>query len=428
VNATERADLGLFQGFGIELEYMIVDARTLSVLPISDQVIKTIAGEFVNEVEVGELAWSNELVLHVIELKTNGPAEALSPLPSLFQRDVERINQILTAHGGRLMPTGMHPWMDPERETHLWPHEYNPIYETFDRIFGCRGHGWSNLQSMHINLPFANDREFARLHAAVRLLLPIMPALAASSPILEGRVTGALDNRLEAYRNNARRIPSVSGQVIPEAVFSYRDYQTGILERIYGDMALHDPEGILRYEWVNARGAIARFERNTIEIRVLDVQECPEADLAVAAAIVETIRALTEECWSDLPRQQDWEIAPLSEIYARTVTEAEQGVIDDRRYLEVFGFPERGKCRAGELWQHVIETLNSVHPEAMKPWRTPLEHILSQGTLARRILKKVETHPTHDRIKDVFQEVCDCLSSGRLFDAAVARPLGASSA
>ena len=43
------------------------------------------------------------------------------------------------------------------------------IYDTFDRIFSCKGHGWANLQSMQINLPFRGDEEFARLHAAIRV-------------------------------------------------------------------------------------------------------------------------------------------------------------------------------------------------------------------------------------------------------------------
>ncbi len=64
----------LFDRYGVELEYMIVDAESLSVRPIADEVLRRVAGEYVNEVERGPLAWSNELVLHVIELKTNGPA------------------------------------------------------------------------------------------------------------------------------------------------------------------------------------------------------------------------------------------------------------------------------------------------------------------------------------------------------------------
>ena len=53
----------------------------------------------------------------------------------------------------------MHPWMDP-RAASLWPHEYGEVYAAYDRIFDCRRHGWANLQSVHLNLPFADEREF----------------------------------------------------------------------------------------------------------------------------------------------------------------------------------------------------------------------------------------------------------------------------
>ena len=62
------------------------------------------------------------------------------------------------------MPGGMHPWMDPARETRLWPHDNAHVYRQYDEIFDCSRHGWSNLQSTHINLPFANDMEFARVY------------------------------------------------------------------------------------------------------------------------------------------------------------------------------------------------------------------------------------------------------------------------
>ena len=128
-----------------------------------------------------------------------------------------------------LMPTAMHPWMDPEKDLKLWPHGLRTVYETFDRIFGCKGHGWANLQSAHLNLPFAGDEEFARLHTAVRFLLPILPGLAASSPIVDGERNGILDNRLVAYRGNCARIPSITGDVVPEA--------GGLDRRVSGDAA-----------------------------------------------------------------------------------------------------------------------------------------------------------------------------------------------
>ena len=153
-----------------------------------------------SEVELGKLRWSNELVLHVIELKTNGPAGELKDLSALFNHDIQHINALLLPYGAQLMPTGLHPWMNPHTQTVLWPHEYNAIYETYNSIFGCQGHGWSNIQSNHINLPFYDDGEFGRLHSAIRLVLPLVPALAASTPILDGRMNAVLDSRLEGVR------------------------------------------------------------------------------------------------------------------------------------------------------------------------------------------------------------------------------------
>jgi gamma-glutamyl:cysteine ligase YbdK (ATP-grasp superfamily) len=218
--------LRLFEGFGVELEYMIVRSDTLDVFPAADQVLLAVAGDYVSEIERGNLAWSNELVNHVIELKTNGPAPALLGLDAAFARDLGQIRELLKPLGGRLMPGAAHPWMNPARDTQLWPHEYNQVYAAFDHIFGCKGHGWSNLQCVHINLPFRGDNEFGRLHAAIRLLLPLIPALAASSPILDGRLTGLLDSRMHYYRENQKKIPAITGRVIPEPVFTRLDFFT----------------------------------------------------------------------------------------------------------------------------------------------------------------------------------------------------------
>lgn len=412
---TETLKLGLFAAFGIEVEYMIVDAMTLAVLPVADELLRTVAGELVQEVETGHLAWSNELALHVVEIKTNGPATSLAPLPPYFAADVKRINQLLEPLGGALMPTAMHPGMNPAVETRLWPHHNGPIYQAFDRIFNCRSHGWANLQSVHLNLPFANDREFGKLHAAVRIVLPLLPALVASSPLVEWRATGVLDNRVDVYRSNSAKIPSITGQVIPEAVYTQRDYENTILKPIYRDLMPHDPHGTLCHEWVNARGAIARFDRNTIEIRLMDIQECPRADLAIAALVSDTIRAHVNELWAPITRLQSWDIAPLHDILLRTMKDGDQAIIDDRRYLQIFGYPEGARCRAGELWQHIIETLAS-GIEGRTQWEPVWRMLVQQGPLARRILRTLDTNLERDAIRAVYRRLCQCLASDQLFD------------
>lgn len=420
--------LHLFQAFGVELEYMIVDADTLDVRPISDRLLHAVrpadADEmYPSEVEVDRgVSWSNELTMHVLELKTTEPAPAFHDVPARMQASVERINSLLAPMGSRLMPAAMHPWMNPETEMKLWPHSYGEFYSTFDRIFDCRGHGWANLQSVHLNLPFAGDEEFARLHAAIRLLLPILPAICASSPIVEGRFTGLMDNRLNVYQHNARKVPSVSGRTIPEPVYSQAEYQRVILDRIYADLAPHDPEGLLRHEWANARGAIARFERNAIEVRVMDVQECPAADTAICATVAGVLQAMVGERWSELYTQQAWSVDVLHRIFLSCVRDAERAVIREPAYLNALGLLAR-ECTAAELWQHLVSTTRPVSDEDAAV-RAPVEVILARGPLARRIVRAATgsdapspgVRPEADRLREVYRELCQCLSEGRMFD------------
>ncbi len=398
----------LFEVFGVELEYMIVDAQSLDVRPIADRVLHEVAGEYLSEIEMGEISWSNELALHVIELKTNGTASSLDGLSAEFQTHVGKVNDLLRPMHALLMPTAMHPWMDPLRELQLWPHEYNPVYEAYNRIFDCRGHGWANLQSVHLNLPFAGDDEFGRLHAAIRLLLPIMPALAASSPVMDRNRTGVRDNRLEVYRNNSRRIPSISADVIPEPVFSRADYQQEIFQRMYREIAPLDPAGTLQHEWLNSRGAIARFDRNTIEIRVLDIQECPAVDLAICEAITGVLKLLCEERWTSFTQQQSLATAPLSDILVAAIREADEVPIENADYLAQFGLAVT-RSSGGELWRHLIASL----PDLSTPAADTLRVILGQGPLARRIERSLGDRL--ERLPRIYSELCTCLSRGRMF-------------
>ena len=413
----EPEPLHLFQGFGIELEYMIVDSATLCVRPIADELLRIVGGGYEMEVALGEIAWSNELALHLIELKTNGPASSLSDLSRHFQANIQRIQDILAGFEARLLPTAMHPWMDPGLELRLWSHEDDIIYKTLDRIFNCKGHGWANLQSTHINLPFANDSEFDRLHTAIRLVLPILPALAASSPIAEGKLTGLLDTRLEVYRKNSDRIPSIVGHVIPESISSRADYEDRLLRAIYADLAPLDPEGVLHHEWVNARGCIPRFERMALEIRLMDVQECPRADIAVAAAVIAAVRALVEEVWDSTERQRAWDERELAAMLLDSIRDADDTVIDSRRFLETFGYPERGRARARELWQHLIETLLAKET-GYGEWEPVLRVIAEQGCLARRIAKAVGNGPSRTRLEAVYRRLADCLAQNEVFEPA----------
>ena len=407
---SHKKTLRLFEGTGIELEYMIVNRDTLDVLPIADELLKTVVGSYTNDYEKEGICWSNELALHVVELKTCGPVDTLAETAEPFQQDINWINEILSNYKGMLLPTGAHPWMDPCTEARLWPHGQRTIYETYHRIFNCEGHGWTNLQSCHLNLPFNGSDEFGRLHAAIRLVLPIIPALAASTPILDSRRQPFMDTRMEYYRTNSARISSITGEIIPEPIFTPVAYNNEIFARMYKDIEPFDPAGTLRDEWLNARGAIARFDRNAIEIRIIDIQECSGADLAIAAGINALLRAIVEEKWTDFPNQTTWQVGPLKKILLDTVRAAGDAVISDKAYLESFGLAGQGSISAANLWCYLAEQIDIENELA-----ATFAAIVKQGSLAKRILKSLGGEITRPNLKKVYRELSDCLRENRLF-------------
>lgn len=404
----------VFSGFGIELEYMIVHENTLDVLPIADRLLDAVGGAEDMDVDRGDAAWSNELALHVIEIKTAGPAQDLAAAARTFREQVTEISMLLEEDGACLLPTGMHPWMDPPRETKLWPHQNNEIYRAFDRIFDCSGHGWSNLQSCHINFPFQTEEEFGRLHAAIRMALPLLPAISASSPYKEGARAEHLDARLATYRSNCARIPLVTGNVIPEQVFTYDAYQE-LLGRLYASISPLDPEGLLQEEWLNARGAIARFDRQAIEIRVLDTQECPEQDLAISFFVTELVKALYREDWISYQEQCEWTEQKLGEAFEAAVLSGRHAEIS-RDYTRAF-------CTdAGTPLEVFSELLERLVPKD-NSHRARLELIRDEGSLAERIVRHVERSPSEppgspayagvrERLFVAYSNLAECLASG----------------
>lgn len=406
---SEHKPFGLFEVAGIELEYMVVERDTLRASPTVDLLFKDVTGRITGDVERGDVEWSNELVAHVVEMKTALPTPEIPAFREKFAAEVRTINALLAKRGLMLLPTAAHPLFDPFTETVLWTHEYNDVYELYNRIFDCRGHGWSNLQSVHINLPFANDIEFGKLHTAIRLLLPIIPALSASSPILDGKPTGYMDSRMDAYLHHQERLPQLMGSLIPEAVLTEEEYYREIFGPIGKALAPFDEKGIMDHQFANSRGAIARFDRGAIEIRVVDIQECPAADLAIAELINETLKALVDGRWVSNYLQRAWHHNDLLALFKEVIRNAGDTVITNGDFLLMFGL-HRKEATASELWGHILEEVGA---GISKDGRARINHVLNHGCLAKRILARTGPVPDRERIIAVYKELAQCLQEDR---------------
>ena len=394
----------IWERFGVEMEFMIVDRETLQVLPRADIPLgKDKDGNQLSDVEYDDIGLSNELVSHVLEFKCAHPKSTFEGLGKRFFHEIRRANKKLEKIGAMLLPTACHPFMDPA-EMQLWPYDCLDIYQTYDRIFNCKGHGWANLQSTHLNLSFDGDDEFGKLHAAIRLLLPLIPAIAASSPYLDGKYTGFKDARIEVYRHNQDKVPEIAGLVIPEKAYTYDEYNTQIFDKVKKAIAPYDPEHLLNHFFLNSRGAIARFDRGAIEIRLVDIQECPNADIAIAEMEIATLKAIADK---DL---REFDTERLAALLAATTRDAEDTVIDWPEFLAVFGM--EGKCTAGDLWKHVFETVKCDLTEVSC---NIMEQMLARGTLSSALYRALGDAPSHEAFVTEYKKLADCLAHNHLY-------------
>jgi glutathione synthase/RimK-type ligase-like ATP-grasp enzyme/gamma-glutamyl:cysteine ligase YbdK (ATP-grasp superfamily) len=286
-----------FEVCGLELEYPIVD-RDLNVRSFVEPAFALLAGRPTSDVDLGVVGFSNEIYDHVFEVKTSVPLKSLAETEEVLVEGVQRFGLLLAERfDARLLPTGMHPWFDPARAK-LWKRSSTRIYNTYARLFDVKTHGWANVQACHVNLPLGREFEAVAMMNAAALLVPYLPALAASSPMYDGELQSAVDNRIAFILEHQSRVPESMGPLVPEFIDSLGQYRKDVLGPMYKAVDRLPNARILRHEFFNARGAIFKFSRNSMEVRVIDMQECVKMDVAIACFVRGALKALSEKLWS----------------------------------------------------------------------------------------------------------------------------------
>jgi gamma-glutamyl:cysteine ligase YbdK (ATP-grasp superfamily) len=288
---------------GPEHEYSIVNSE-LKAMPIVDKIMKDFHGRIVNFIQQPHFTFGKELQMHVMEIKPIKPFQSPITFEETMQEAVVTINEFLQRkYYAHLLGMGMHPLLRLE-ETGVWPHRHRQIYEAYSKIFNLKRHGWLNIQSFQLNLPCADEQSGVLLHNMLANICAYLPAPAASSPIYEGKLGENVDNRLRFYMENQREVPSVTGDVIPEYVSSFKQYENEIIGKYSSDLKAAGADRLLiGAEWVNSRGVIFRFDRRAVEIRVMDEQECVKSDVALSCFIRAVLRGLMEEKPQLLPHR-----------------------------------------------------------------------------------------------------------------------------
>ncbi len=336
-----------------------------------------------------------------MEIKANEPFKS----PKAFEETMQ--NAVVTLLGflkkkfhANLLGTGMHPLLTLD-ETGVWPHRHRKIYQEYGKIFNLKQHGWLNIQSFHLNLPYSNEAEGIRLHNQLLGLCAYLPAISASSPIYEGKLYSHIDNRLFFYQSNQQEVPSITGDIIPEYVSSFSQYKKEVIGRYSRDLASAGAgKSILFKEWVNSRGVIFRFDRRAIEVRVMDEQECIKSDVALSCFIRAAVRGLVANQTPPLPHELL--INDFNSVIAGGLNAKVQN-------------PD-GKT-ARQVCQHLFKVASENAEEDEKKYLWLVKKRIEDGNLSEivreRVLRKAKKTDVKEAVLSVYSTLIKCLAQNQ---------------
>jgi len=387
---------------GPEHEFSLVDEK-LQPLPIVDKVIKELHGRIVNYVDLGSFTFGKELQAHVAEFKASEPFDSSKVFEETMHSAVLRILDFIEKrYDASLLGSGMHPFLRLD-ETKVWSHRDRQIYEALGRIFDLRHHGWLNIQSYQLNLSYANEDEATQLYNALAGVLPYLPAIASSSPIYESKFGEFVDNRLYFYGINQKEIPSITGDIIPEPVGSFEEYEKTTIKRYSEDLAkMNAAKCILNKEWLNSRGAVFRFDRRAVEIRIMDEQECVKSDVALSCFIRALLKGILRESEQQPPHQ--------------VLVENLNAVI--RNGLDAKVSHPRGST-AREVCLYLLKVAEREASREDRQYMWVVKKRIEEGSLSNLILrdvkKKMQKTSLEEAIFSVYSALTKCLEENKVY-------------
>lgn len=384
---------GTLEVMGPEHEFSLVDSE-MEPLPIVEKVIDAFYGRISNAVYLSKFAIRKEFPLHIIEIKGTAPFESPELLEESMQAATRSLLEFVKRkYRARLLGTGMHPLLHLE-ETGTRP--YDNVAQEFRKVFPMKRHGWLNIQSFQINLPYSNEVEAISLYNALVHLCAYLPAISASSPICEGHLTSFSDFRLYNSQMKAREIPSIAGDVVPDYISSFDQYRREVADKYLCELADAgvSTEGFVDY--INQRAAVFKFERNAVEVRVMDEQECIKSDVALSCFVRSTIRGLTTLNSEILPHQL------LVNDY--------RAIIKDGLQAKVLH--PTGKT-AQEVCQYFLDLASKYADEHEKKYLWIIEKRIKEGNLSEIIRKRVLIRAQKTTFKEatinIYSKLAKCV-------------------
>jgi carboxylate-amine ligase len=261
---------------GLEEEFALLDPTALDLAQRFEELREAASADPVLAESI-----TGELISSEIEIRSGRSANLASGIDA--QRDRRRRLFALAAERSiALAATGTHPWSD-YREQHIIETEH---YQRVEQ--GLKYVAWrNNTFSLHVHVGIRGADRAVQVCDRLRPVAPLLLAISANSPFLDGRDSGLHSARSQIFTKSFPRCG------IPDEFGSWAAFAD------YIGLLMHT-RSIVEYTqvWWSIR---PHFAFGTVEFRICDAQSTAAESEALAALIVASIAQAARDIDEGVP-------------------------------------------------------------------------------------------------------------------------------
>ena len=261
---------------GIEEEFALLDAGDLGLTARFDELRDAAADDPVLCDSV-----AGELIASEIEIRS-GRGEDLAAAIAAQRARRRRLFALAQERGIALGATGTHPWSD-YREQHIIQTDHYRRVED-----GLKYVAWrNNTFSVHVHVGIRGADRAVQVCDRLRPVLPLLLAISANSPFLDGRDSGLHSARTQTFTKSFPRCG------VPDAFGSWDAFAK------YVDFLVRT-NSIVEYTqvWWSVR---PHFSFGTVEVRICDAQCTAAESEGLAALIVACVAQAARDIDAGMP-------------------------------------------------------------------------------------------------------------------------------
>jgi glutamate---cysteine ligase / carboxylate-amine ligase len=261
---------------GLEEEFALLDPRDLGLTAHFEELRDAASGDPVLADSI-----AGELISSEVEIRS-GPGEDLAAAATAQRERRRRLFALADELRIGLGATGTHPWSD-YREQHIIDTEHYRRVEE-----GLKYVAWrNNTFSLHVHVGIRDADRAVLVCDRLRPVLPLLLAVSASSPFLDGRDSGLHSARTQIFTKSFPRcgVPDAFGSW--DAFAQYIDF-------------LVRTNSIIEYTqvWWSVR---PHLTFGTVEVRICDAQATAAESDGLAALIVSCVAQAAREVDGGVP-------------------------------------------------------------------------------------------------------------------------------